>query len=264
MGRLDALESHAIYVLREARRRVEPLVALWSVGKDSNVLLWLARKAFLGSIPFPVALLDTDNEFPEVYALRDRLIGEWQLDYLRVACPPVAETDPSLPPNARAAARKSLGLRRLIAERRLRGVAVGIRRDEQAVRGKERVFSPRDAAGAWHAGRQPAELWDQFGTEPPPGGHLRIHPLLDWTELDIWRYTERERIPVCPLYFSRAGLRFRSLGERDITRPVPSQAKTIAAIIAELAASREPERAGRVMDHDSEDAFERLRGSGYM
>jgi sulfate adenylyltransferase subunit 2 len=262
--RLDDLEAQSIFILREALNRLTPLGMLWSMGKDSNVLLWLARKAFFGRVPFPVILLDTGNEFPEVYAFRDRLIQEWALTYLDATCPGLEETDPSLPPKARAAARKTLGLKRLIAARSLRGVILGIRRDEQAIRSKERVFSPRDASGGWNFRSQPAEFWDQYNAEPPPGGHIRVHPLLAWTELDIWRYIEREGIPLVPLYFARDGKRFRSLGEKDITFPVASTAATVAEIISELESSREPERAGRAMDHESEDAFERLRSQGYM
>jgi sulfate adenylyltransferase subunit 2 len=264
MDRLEELEAQSIFILRETVNRLNPLAMLWSVGKDSNVLLWLARKAFFGRVPFPVILLDTGNEFPEVYAFRDRIIDEWGLTYIDAPCPGVEETDSSLPPKARAAARKTLGLRRIIAERGFRGMILGIRRDEQAIRGKERVFSPRDASGAWDFRHQPAEFWDQYNAEAPAGGHVRVHPLLAWTELDVWRYIGREGMPVVPLYFARDGRRFRSLGERDITFPVPSRASTIAEVIAELEASREPERAGRAMDHESEDAFERLRAQGYM
>ena len=264
MDRLEELEARSIFILREAVNRLNPLAMLWSVGKDSNALLWLARKAFFGRVPFPVILLDTGNEFPEVYAFRDRLIDEWGLTYIDAPCPAIEETNPSLPPKARAAARKTLGLSRIIAERGFRGMILGIRRDEQAVRGKERVFSPRDAAGGWDFRHQPAEFWDQYNAEAPPGGHVRVHPLLAWTELDVWRYIGREGLPVVPLYFARDGKRFRSLGERDITFPVPSTASSVAEIIAELEATREPERAGRAMDHESEDAFERLRTQGYM
>ena len=264
MHRLDELEAHSVYILREAYTRLSPLAMLWSIGKDSNVLLWLARKAFFGRVPFPVSLLDTGREFPEVYALRDRLVREWRLDYIDAPCPGVEETDPLLPPNARAAARKTLGLRRLIADRGLRGMIVGVRRDEQAIRGKERIFSPRDAMGGWDRHAQPAEFWDHFGTEPPENGHVRIHPLLEWTELDVWRYVAREGVPVCELYFARSGKRFRSLGERDITEPIVSDATTVEEIIAELTSTRQPERAGRTMDHETEDAFERLRAAGYM
>ena len=217
---LHQLEQQSIYVIREAFARVKPLAMLWSLGKDSNTLLWLVRKAFQGRVPFPVVLLDTGNEFPEVYAFRDRYVREWNLDYINAPCPPVEEADPTLPPNARAAARKTLGLRRLIADRGFDGMLLGIRRDEQAIRGKERAFSPRDANGGWHVRTQPTELWGHYATAVPPGGHLRVHPLLEWTELDIWRYVEREGIPVCELYFARDGKRYRSLGEADITFPV--------------------------------------------
>jgi sulfate adenylyltransferase subunit 2 len=264
MDRLDELEANSIYILREAYNRLSPLAMLWSIGKDSNVMIWLARKAFFGRVPFPVALLETGKEFPEVYALRDRLIAEWRLEYIEATCPEIGETDATLPPNARAAARKTLGLRQMIVGKALHGMIVGIRRDEQAMRGKERVFSPRDAAGDWDRHAQPAEFWDHFGTEPPPGGHVRVHPLLEWTELDIWRYVAREGVPVCELYFARNGKRFRSLGESDITMPVASTAATIDEIIAELETTRQSERAGRKMDNESEDAFERLRAAGYM
>jgi len=261
---LHALEQQSIHVIREANARLKPLAMLWSMGKDSNTLLWLVRKAFLGRVPFPVMLLDTGNEFPEVYALRDRIVGEWGLDCVNVACPPVAETDPTLPPAARAAARKTLGLKHVIAERSLRGVLLGIRRDEQLIRGKERVFSPRRADGSWNFRDQPAEFWDQYQTDFPPEVHVRVHPLLSWTELDVWRYVQREGVPVCDLYFAKQGKRYRSLGESDITSPIESNAASVAEIIRELEHTRDSERSGRAMDHEREDAFERLRAAGYM
>lgn len=264
MDHLDELEAKSVYILREAYATIRPLVMLWSLGKDSNVMIWLARKAFLGEIPFPVAHLDTGLEFPETYAFRDRYAREWGLDLIDDHCPPIEAVDPSLPPASRLAARKSLGLRALLADRGFAGVIAGIRRDEQATRAKERVFSPRDAAGNWDFRDQPPEFWDSYRPAPPPGGHVRIHPLLHWTEIDVWRYIARESIPVVPLYFARAGKRFRSLGEIGITFPIDSDAADIPAILDELAATRTPERAGRAMDHDSEDAFERLRASGYM
>ena len=263
-GHLDDLEAHSIYILREAFNRIEPLGMLWSIGKDSNALLWLARKAFYGRVPFPVIQLDTEMELPEVYAFRDRLVPDWGLNLKVETCPPEAEMDQTLPPGARAAARKTAGLRQVMERDRYRGMILGIRRDEQSTRAKERVFSPRNAEGAWDFRDQPPEFWDQYKTEFPDGTHVRIHPLLHWTELDIWRYTKREKIPVVPLYFARDGKRYRSLGEKNITFPVDSAADTIDAIIAELEVTRTPERAGRSMDHESEDAFERLRSDGYM
>jgi len=179
-------------------------------------------------------------------------------------CPPESDADPELPPSARAAARKTAGLRRLLSANGYRGVILGIRRDEQAVRAKERVFSPRGPNGDWDFHNQPIELWDRYATDPPAGGHVRIHPLLHWTEVDIWRYHKRENIPFVSLYLERDGKRYRSLGEKNITQPVDSTASTIDEMIAELEASRAPERAGRTMDHEREDAFERLRTAGYM
>ncbi len=264
MKRLDELEAQSIFILREAYHGIEPLAMLWSLGKDSNVMVWLARKAFFGRIPFPLIHVDTGKKFPEMYEFRERYAAEWELDLRIFDCPPVEQIDDSLPPAARSAARKTEGLRRAIESEKLKGIIAGIRRDEQATRAKERVFSPRDEAGQWNFRDQPPEFWDQFKIDFPPGAHVRIHPLLHWTEVDIWRYIERERIPVVPLYFARDGKRYRSLGDQDITNPVESEAASIAEIIAELETTRTSERAGRAMDHEREDAFERLRASGYM
>lgn len=264
MDDLDRLEAESIFILREAQSRVRPLALLWSLGKDSNVLIWLARKAFLGRLPFPVMHLDTGLEFPEAYAFRDRYVREWDLDLIADPCPPLEPTDPTLPPASRIAARKTEGLREAVARHNLAGVIAGIRRDEQATRAKERFVSPRGEDGAWDVRDQPPEFWDLYNLERPAGSHLRIHPLLSWSELDVWRYIQREGIPVCELYFAKAGKRFRSLGEIGITQPVASQAADIPAILAELRATREPERAGRTMDHETEDAFERLRVGGYL
>ena len=264
MSHLDALESESIYILREAYNRIERLALLWSLGKDSNVMIWLARKAFLGRVPFPVAHLDTGEEFPETYAFRDRYAKEWNLDLIADACPPIEEVTVDLPPASRFAARKSLGLKQAIERYGFQGLITGIRRDEQATRAKERVFSPRGEEGAWDFRDQPPEFWGQYNTEFEPGGHVRVHPLLHWTEVDIWRYIHRENIPVVSLYFARDGKRYRSLGEQGITFPIDSSAGTVDEIIAELEATRAPERAGRAMDHESEDAFERLRVHGYL
>lgn len=261
---LDDLESRSVYILREAYNRIEPLVMLWSIGKDSNVLLWLIRKAFYGRIPFDVAQLDTEMELDEVYAFRDRLVKEWDIPLKVQLCPPEEQMDKTLPPATRAATRKTEGLRNLLRQGKYAGVIAGIRRDEQSTRAKERVFSPRTLDGDWNFKDQPAEFWDQYKTEVPEGCHVRIHPLLHWTETDIWRYTKRENLPVVPLYFSRDGKRYRSLGEKNITFPVASTAGTIDEIIQELETTKTAERAGRAMDAETEDSFERLRAKGYM
>ena len=261
---LNALEANSIYVLREAYSCVSPLCSLWSMGKDSTALLWLARKAFLGRIPFPVIQLDTEMELPEVYEFRDAIARDWELDFRVEPCPSESTVDPTLPPASRAAARKTEGLKRLLRRDGYRGVVVGIRRDEQPTRAKERIFSPRSSDGAWSVQHQPTELWDHYSTAIPDGSHLRIHPLLHWTEIDIWRYHLREAIPFVPLYLTRNGRRYRSLGEKNITTSIESDASTLEHIIAELESTREPERAGRMMDHEREDSFERLRFGGYM
>lgn len=264
MDHLDRLESQSVFVLREARARVRSLGMLWSLGKDSNVMLWLARKAFFGRVPFPVLHIDTGKKFPEMYAMRDRGAREWNLDLRIGSCPPVETIDPTLPPAARSAARKTEGLKAMMAEHGFGGILAGIRRDEEAIRAKERVFSPRGATGAWDFADQPPEFWDLFQVEAPPGAHVRIHPLLQWREIDIWRYIRREGIPVVDLYFARGGKRYRSLGDMDITFPVASEAATVDEVIAELESTRQSERAGRAMDHEAEDSFERLRRDGYM
>jgi sulfate adenylyltransferase subunit 2 len=264
MDRLDELEAQSIYIFREAYERLGKVALLWSLGKDSNVMIWLARKAFFGRMPFPVMHVDTGKKFAEMYAFRNRYAKEWNLDLLVEPCPPIEAVDPTLPPAARSAARKTEGLKLALGKHGFDGLFAGIRRDEEATRAKERVFSPRGAQGAWDVRDQPPEFWDHFNTSPPPGTHLRVHPILHWTESDIWRYTRREEIPIISLYLSRNGKRYRSLGDADITFPIESNASSIDEIIAELDATKIPERSGRAMDHESEDAFERLRTAGYL
>ncbi len=264
MNHLDALEAESIYILREAFAKLDKLAILWSLGKDSNVVLWLVRKAFFGHVPFPVLHVDTGKKFPEMYAFRDHYAKEWGLNFISEPCPPIEAVDPTLPPAARSAARKTLGLKQAIDKHGFEGLIAGIRRDEEALRAKERYFSPRGADNSWDMKDQPPEFWNQYMTDFPPGTHVRVHPILHWTEVDIWRYTKRENIPVIDLYFAREGKRYRSLGDRDITFPVDSEARTIDEIIRELETTRVPERSGRALDHETEDAFERLRAAGYM
>jgi sulfate adenylyltransferase subunit 2 len=264
MDHLDVLESRTIYILREAFNKIDKITLLWSLGKDSNALVWMAKKAFFGYVPFPVLHIDTGKKFKEMYAFRDRYAREWNLDLIVGGCPPVEDMDPSLPPAARSAARKTAGLRAMIDEKGFTGIIAGIRRDEEGTRAKERVFSPRGEENKWDYRDQPPEFWDQFKTEFAPGTHLRVHPILHWTEIDIWRYTQREGIPLVDLYFAKDGKRYRSLGDQDITSPVESTASTLKEIIEELKRTKVAERSGRAMDHESEDAFERLRAAGYM
>src|SRR6187399_1817629 len=264
VDRLDELESQSVFIFREAFARLKRIALLWSLGKDSNVMIWLARKAFFGGVPFPAMHVDTGKKFPEMYAFRERYAKEWQLDLLVEPCPPIEAIDPTLPPAARSAARKTEGLKLALAKHGFDGLIAGIRRDEEATRAKERVFSPRGLEGGWDVRDQPPEFWNHFNASPPPGAHLRVHPILHWTESDIWAYTRREQIPIIPLYLSHNGKRYRSLGDADITSPIASVAGSLDEIIAELDATKIPERSGRAMDHESEDAFERLRTAGYL
>ncbi|MDX1541283.1 MAG: sulfate adenylyltransferase subunit CysD [Geminicoccaceae bacterium] len=264
MDHLDTLEAESVYILREAFAKLDNLAVLWSLGKDSNVVLWLTRKAFFGHVPFPVLHVDTGKKFKEMYDFRAHYAEEWGLKLLVEPCPPVEEMDPSLPPAARSAARKTAGLNGALKKHGFEGLIAGIRRDEEGTRAKERYFSPRGDGNRWNLKDQPPEFWNQYMTSFPPGTHVRVHPLLHWSEVDIWRYTKRENIPLIDLYFSKNGKRYRSLGDHDITFPVPSTASTLDEIIHELETTRVAERSGRAMDHEAEDAFERLRAEGYM
>lgn len=264
MDRLDELEAQSIFIFREAFARMKNIALLWSLGKDSNVMIWLARKAFFGRVPFPAMHVDTGRKFAEMYEFRARYAKEWMLDLIVEDCPPLDSVDPTLPPAARSAARKTEGLKSALAKHGFDGLITGIRRDEEPTRAKERVFSPRGAEGLWDVRDQPPEFWNHFNASPPPGAHLRIHPILHWTEIDIWTYTRREGIPIIPLYLSHNGKRYRSLGDADITFPVVSGASSVDEIIEELHDTKVPERSGRAMDHESEDAFERLRTAGYL
>jgi sulfate adenylyltransferase subunit 2 len=267
---LSTLESESVFIIREGFRKLQNLAMLWSIGKDSTVLLWLARKAFFGHVPFPLVHIDTSYKIPSMIEYRDRVVREWNL-HLVVGRNETVLAEERTFPNARAtrveccSLLKTDALQELLAQKHYTGVIVGVRRDEEPTRAKERYFSPRGRNMEWVAGDQPPEFWNQFKTDFPAGTHIRIHPLLHWTEIDVWEYIERENIPVIPLYFDDGtGRRYRSLGCAPCTQPIASTATTVADVVAELRATRTPERSGRAQDQESEDAFERLRRDGYM
>jgi sulfate adenylyltransferase subunit 2 len=266
MTHLDILESQSIYILREAFNKISPLAMLWSIGKDSNVMLWLARKAFFGHVPFPLVHIDTTYKMPEMIEFRERLAKEWELNLIvdsnRAAL--AAGMGPEKGRIACCTALKTEALKTTLEAHKFQGVIAGIRRDEEGTRAKERVFSPRGEDSHWNFRSQPPEFWNQFRTNAPPGGHIRIHPLLHWAEVDVWRYIEREKIPVVDLYFAKNGKRYRSLGCAPCTDPIESTATTVGEIIHELEQTKVAERAGRAQDRESEDAFEKLRTEGYM
>ena len=292
MDHLDIIENTSIYVLREAYANFKNLGMLWSIGKDSTVLLWLARKAFCGHVPFPLIHIDTGFKIPEMIEYRDRLTREWGLTMVvgkneealqsgntfphgnltRVQCCATLKT---------AALRATLdgtGTRYRFDHRANRyvpdpqpdaftGVIVGVRADEEGSRSKERYFSPRDVRNDWNIGDQPPEFWNQYKTDFAPGTHLRIHPLLDWTELNIWEYIEREEIPTVSLYYDQGdGTRYRSLGCHPCTFPIRSTAKNPRDIVDELRSGQlrnVAERSGRAQDAE-DGGLETLRRSGYM
>lgn len=270
MDHLDKLENQSVYILREAFHHFTKLGMLWSIGKDSTVLLWLARKAFFGNVPFPLVHVDTTYKIPSMIEYRDRLVRDWKLQLVVGRNDAVLATGTTYP-NQKATRVECCGtlkkdaLRQVLAEHGFTGVIVGVRRDEEPTRAKERYFSPRERNMEWNVEDQPPELWDQFKTDFEPGTHVRIHPLLHWTELNVWEYIEREKIPVIPLYFANGSdTRYRSIGCAPCTFPIPSKARTVREVIEELRACRTPERAGRAQDKESEDAFEKLRRDGYM
>ncbi len=266
---LDALESESIFILRETFRHFKNSAMLWSIGKDSCVMLWLARKAFVGHVPFPCVHVDTSYKLPEMIAFRDRLAREWKLDLVIGQNRAALQSRQTFPDGALDRVACCTALKRdpladVISRHGYEAVIVGIRRDEEGTRAKERYFSPRNKDFEWNFRDQPPEFWGQFQTSFQPGTHLRVHPLLHWTELNVWEYIHREKIPLVSLYFAREGRRYRSLGCAPCTGTVESNAATVPEIIEELRATNVAERSTRAQDQESEDAFERLRASGYM
>jgi len=267
MDRLSELENRSIYILREAYNQFDRLAALWSVGKDSTALLALCRKAFFGRIPFPVVHIDTSYKFPEMYSFRDKLVEEWGLDLI------VARNEEALAAGMGPGKGSKLdccnelktnALKQCIAKYGFQGLLLAIRRDEHGIRAKERYFSPRDEQFRWNYTDQPPELWDQYTAQADEQFHLRVHPILEWRELDVWLYVKREGLPANPLYFAKDGKRYRSLGCKTCCEPVESQASTIDEIIEEIREGKTAERAGRAQDKEDAYTMQKLRALGYM
>ena len=268
MDPLDQLENKSIYLIREAYARFHgSLALLWSMGKDSTALLWLVRKAFLGRIPFPILHIDTGYKFPEMYAFRDRLAKEWCFELI------IGKNEIKLGQRMGPGSGLKLEccselktnvLRDMIISHGFSAVILGIRRDEHGIRAKERYFSPRDSSFQWDYENQPAEIWDQYASIVTEEEHYRIHPLLHFSELDIWRYMQSENIPFVSLYLSNQGKRYRSIGCVPCCAPVESTASTIDEIIAEIRTSIVSERAGRAQDKENLYTMQKLRSLGYM
>jgi len=293
MDHLDKLESKSIYILREAYAAFGNLCMLWSIGKDSTVLLWLARKAFFGHVPFPLVHIDTHHKIPEMITYRDTLAKEYGLYMVygenkealeqkqtfpdgnvgRVECCRLLKTEALTHTLDGTWPRYRLNLQtgeyEIDSNKDMyTGVIVGARADEEGSRSKERYFSPRDKYNDWDLDDQPPEFWNQFKTDFAPKTHVRIHPLLDWTELNVWEYIERENIPTVSLYYDQGdGMRYRSLGCAPCTGKIKSTSKTPRDIIEELksgALSNIAERSGRAQDAEDGGGLETLRRNGYM
>lgn len=295
LTQLDALESEGIHVMREVAGEFERPVLLFSGGKDSIVMLHLARKAFWPApVPFALMHVDTGHNFPEVIEYRDRVVAEHNLR-LVVASVQDAIDDGRVAERADGSRNplQTVPLLDGITANRFDAVFGGGRRDEEKARAKERVFSLRDEFGQWDPRRQRPELWDLYNGRHKPGEHVRVFPLSNWTELDVWRYIEREQIELPAIYYShqrevflRDGMwlapggwggpranetlevrtvRYRTVGDMSCTGAVESTASTIPEVIVEVGASRLTERgATRADDRASEAAMEDRKREGYF
>ncbi|QDW66192.1 sulfate adenylyltransferase subunit CysD [Luteimonas granuli] len=294
---LDRLESASLHVLREVAGQCRRPVMLYSIGKDSSVLLHLLLKAFAPARPpIPLLHVDTTWKFREMIAFRDRRAAETGVE-LRVHINPDGVRE-GIGPQSHGASRhtevmKTLALRQALDAGGFDAAIGGARRDEEKSRAKERVFSFRDRNHGWDPRRQRPELWNLYNARVSPGESMRVFPLSDWTELDVWRYIRREGIPVVPLYFAaerpvverdgtlvmvdddrfqlRPGespvmrrVRFRTLGCYPLTGAVESAAADLDAIIAEMESGTQSERAGRLIDHAEGDSMEKKKREGYF
>jgi len=294
---LDRLEAESIHILRETVAETRRPVMLYSIGKDSAVMLHLAKKAFApGPLPFPLLHVDTGWKFQAMYALRDRIAAEPGIRLI-VHKNPEAEAKDINPFDHGALHTdmwKTQGLRQALEAGKYDAAFGGARRDEEKSRAKERVVSLRSRSHRWDPRAQRPELWSLYNLKMKPGESLRVFPLSNWTELDVWRYVEREGVEVVPLYFAderpvveRDGLilmvdddrfrladgeqpvmrrvRFRTLGCYPLTGAVESDAANIAAVVAEMERATTSERQGRAIDRDGGDhAMERKKAEGYF
>ena len=256
---LQQLEQKSIFILRETKAKFKNIAMLWSMGKDSTTMLYLCRGAFLGKIPFPVINLDSGHDLPENYEFREKIAREWDLDL--IIAPVKHEADAIS--GTTEGLNKAEALKKLMDERKFDALIVSIRRDEHGIRAKERYFSPRDVDFKWNFKNQPPEIFNYI-SEFNDASHVRVHPLLHWTELNIWQYIKEKNIPANPLYFAKDGKRYRSLGYKEVTFPIDSNAKTGDEIIEEVRTTQVAERSGRALDKEKEYVMQRLRELGYM
>ena len=294
---LQQLEAESIKIMREVAAEFENPVMLYSIGKDSSVLLHLARKAFYpAKIPFPLLHVDTNWKFREMIEFRDRLAKEYGFDLLVHKNPEGMAM--GISPFEHGSGKhtdimKTQGLKQALDKYGFDAAFGGARRDEEKSRAKERVYSFRDKHHRWDPKNQRPELWNTYNSQVNPGESIRVFPLSDWTELDIWQYIYQENIEMVPLYLAKErpvverdgtlimvddermplaegevpqmkSVRFRTLGCYPLTGAVESTASNLTEIIEEMLLSTSSEREGRVIDHDSAGSMEKKKREGYF
>lgn len=294
---LQSLESESIHIFREAVAESERPVMLYSVGKDSSVMLHLAMKAFYPSkLPFPLLHVDTTWKFRAMYEFRDKLVSDLGVELLVYQNPECIRL--GINPFTHGSAPhtemwKTEGLRQAMDHYGIDVAFGGARRDEEKSRAKERIFSLRSAQHRWDPKQQRPELWRTFNVRRGPGESVRVFPLSNWTELDVWQYIHLEKIPIVPLYFAaqrpvverdgalivvddermpmqpgetpiEKSVRFRTLGCYPLTGAIESKADTLTGIIREMLLTSSSERQGRVIDHDASSSMEKKKAEGYF
>jgi sulfate adenylyltransferase subunit 2 len=297
MSQLDVLEAESIHVMREVAAEFERPVLLFSGGKDSIVMLALAQRAFAPAhIPFPVMHIDTGHNFPEVIDFRDRRVAEVGARLIVASVQESIDSGRVTEETGRWASRNRLQTTTLldaISEHRFDAVFGGARRDEEKARAKERVFSFRDEFGQWDPKNQRPELWNLYNTRIRRDEHIRVFPISNWTELDVWDYIDREKLEIPPIYYAHtrkvferdgilladsqfvtrsedepvfeASVRYRTVGDMTCTGAVESTASSVAEVIAEVAVTRITERGQtRADDRTSEAAMEDRKREGYF
>jgi sulfate adenylyltransferase subunit 2 len=297
LSHLQRLEAESIHIIREVIAEAEKPVMLYSIGKDSSVMLHLARKAFYPATPpFPLMHVDTTWKFRDMYIMRERMAKESGMELIVYKNPEAVER--GINPFTHGSAVhtdiwKTQGLRQALDKYSFDAAFGGARRDEEKSRAKERVFSFRTAQHRWDPKNQRPELWRIYNARKHRGESIRVFPLSNWTELDIWQYLYLEKVPIVPLYYSavrpvveRDGalimvdddrmplkpgekpmmkkVRFRTLGCYPLTGAVESNAETLAEVIQEIAGARTSEREGRVIDHDQPSSMEAKKQEGYF
>ena len=297
MTHLRQLEAESIHIIREVAAEFENPVMLYSIGKDSAVMLHLAKKAFFPSkIPFPLMHIDTTWKFREMIAFRERMRKEYDFDLLVYTNEEGARE--GINPFTHGSAlytdiMKTEGLKQGLDKYKFDAAFGGARRDEEKSRAKERIFSFRSENHRWDPKRQRPELWNLYNAKVNPGESIRSFPLSNWTELDIWQYIYLEEIPIVPLYYSKVrpvverdgmlilidddriklapgeevqmkSVRFRTLGCYPLTAAVESEAATLPEIIQEMLLTRTSERQGRLIDHDQAGSMEKKKQEGYF